>query len=364
MNSYIKKSVRAMTGYVPGEQPADLSVIKLNTNENPYPPSPRIRKVLAGLSLDALRRYPDPLSCSLRRALANLHGCDPERVFAGNGSDEILALCTRAFVEDKGAIGYFNPSYSLYPVLAAIRDVATRPVELGKHFEWRMPDNYVWSPAYARKSRGLPRGASLFFLTNPNAPTGILYPKAKVKSFCRRFRGVVVIDEAYVDFSSEHCMDLALASDNVLVLRTLSKAYSLAGLRLGYAVGAPALIAALYKIKDSYNLNRLTQEVALAAVSDPGAMRANVARVKRTRGRLTAALEKMGFFVFPSEANFLWVKPPRIAARTLYQRLAERKIFVRYFAGPRIGAYLRITVGSDPQVDVLLKALRQILGAK
>ncbi len=349
MGANIKQSVRAMKGYVPGEQPADLSVVKLNTNENPYSPSPRIRKVLAGLGLDALRRYPDPLSLVLRRELANLHGCDPERVFAGNGSDEILALCTRAFVEDTGSIGYFNPSYSLYPVLAAIRDVATRPVELGKKFEWRMPDDYV---------------CSLFFLTNPNAPTGLLYPKAEVKAFCRRLRGVVVIDEAYVDFSREHCMDLALASDHVLVLRTLSKAYSLAGLRLGYAVGAPALIAALYKIKDSYNLNRLTQQVGLAAVSDQAAMRANVTRVKRTRGRLTAALAKMGFFVFPSETNFLWVKPPGIAARTLYQRLAGRKIFVRYFSGPRTGAYLRITVGTDFQVNALLKAVRAILDVK
>lgn len=349
MNPYIKKSVRAMTAYVPGEQPEDLSVVKLNTNENPYPPSPRIREVLAQLDPDALRRYPDPLSCRLRRELANLHGCDPERVFAGNGSDEILALCTRAFVEDRGAIGYFNPSYSLYPVLAAIRDVAARPVELGRRFAWRMPRNYA---------------AALFFLTNPNAPTGMLYPKPEVRAFCARFPGVVVIDEAYVDFSRENCMDLALASDHVLVMRTFSKAYSLAGLRLGYAVGAPPLIAALYKIKDSYNLSRLTQAAALAAVTDPAWMRANVARVKRTRARLTSALEAMGFLVFPSETNFLWVRPPRIPAPALYRRLAERKIFVRYFAGPRTGAYLRITVGTDPQIARLLDALRQILGVK
>ncbi len=349
MNAWIKQSVRAMTGYVPGEQPADLSVIKLNTNENPYPPSPGIRKVLAGLDLDALRRYPDPLSGSLRRELANLHGCDPERVFAGNGSDEILSLCTRAFVEDKGAIGFFTPSYSLYPVLADIRDVASRPVALGRRFEWRMPKGYA---------------ASLFFLTNPNAPTGILYPKPLVRDFCRRFRGVVVIDEAYVDFSREHCMDLALASDHVLVLRTLSKAYSLAGLRLGYAVGSAPLIAALTKIKDSYNLDRLTQEVGKAAVLDQPAMRANVARVKQTRARLAGALARLGFDVFPSETNFLWVKPPRLAAGAVYRRLAARKIFVRYFAGRRTGAYLRITVGTDPQVDTLLASLRQIFGAK
>ncbi|MBU4198298.1 MAG: histidinol-phosphate transaminase [Verrucomicrobia bacterium] len=346
MNTYIKKSVSAMTGYVPGEQTADFQVVKLNTNENPYPPSPCIRNVLAGMDLDVLRRYPDPVSGSLRRTIADLHGCVPEQVFAGNGSDEILSLCTRVFVEDAGSIGYFNPSYSLYPVLAAIRDVVVCPVELGGHFEWRMPEDYA---------------CSLFFLTNPNAPTGILYPADTVRAFCRRFRGVVLIDEAYVDFSSTHCMNLALEFDHVLVLRTLSKAYSLAGLRMGYAVGAAPLIAALFKIKDSYNLDRLTQEVALAALRDQDAMRANVALVKQTRRRLTSELESLGFAVCPSETNFLWVKPPQVPAPTLYQRLCEQRILVRCFSGPRIGDYLRITVGSDPQTDVLLAALRRIL---
>lgn len=336
-----------MTGYVPGEQTADLQVVKLNTNENPYPPSPRIWDILAGLDLDMLRRYPDPVSGSLRRTIADLHGCAPEQVFAGNGSDEILALCTRAFVEDTGQIGYFDPSYSLYPVLAAIRDVAVCPVALGEHFEWRMPEDYA---------------CSLFFLTNPNAPTGMLYPADTVRAFCRRFRGIILIDEAYVDFSSAHGMNLALEFDHVLVLRTLSKAYSLAGLRMGYAVGAAPLIAALFKIKDSYNLDRLTQEVALAALQDQGTMRANVERVKRTRGRMASELERLGFAVCPSEANFLWVKPPRVPAPTLYRRLCEQRILVRCFSGPRVGDYLRITVGTDSQVDVLLAALRRILG--
>jgi histidinol-phosphate aminotransferase len=335
-----------MAGYVPGEQPSDLSVIKLNTNENPYPSTPRIRKILAGLNLDALRRYPDPLCRSLRQALADLHGCRPDQIFVGNGSDEILALCTRAFVEDRGTIGYFNPSYSLYPVLAAIRDVATWPVELDERFEWRLPQGYA---------------SSLFFLTNPNAPTGIQYPKATVRSFCRQFRGVAVLDEAYVDFAPEHCLDLALEFKNVLVLRSLSKAYSLAGLRVGYAVGAPPLIEALFKIKDSYNLSRLAQEIALAAVKDQPALRANVKKVIRTRGRLAAELAGLGFEVFPSATNFLWVKPPRLPARVLYQRLSARKILVRYFAGSRTGAYLRITVGADAQAAALLAALREIL---
>lgn len=347
MSTCIKQSVRAMTGYVPGEQPADNEAVKLNTNENPYPPSPRIQDVMDQFDLETFRRYPDPLSCSLRQVIAELHECVPGQVFAGNGSDEILALCTRAFVEDTGSIGYYHPSYSLYPVLTAIRDVAARPVELGENFEWRMPQDYT---------------CSLFFLTNPNAPTGILYPQATVRAFCERFRGIVLIDEAYVDFSSEHCMDLALEFDHVLVLRTLSKAYALAGLRMGYAVGAKPLVEALFKIKDSYNLDRLTQEIAVAALRDQAAMRAGVKRVKQTRGRLAAALEKLGFTVFRSETNFLWVKPPRLSASILYQRLSNRRIFVRYFSGSRTRDYLRITVGTEAQIEVLLDALRRILG--
>lgn len=336
-----------MVGYVPGEQPADIKIVKLNTNENPYPPSPRIRDVLAAFDLEVLRRYPDPVSRSLRRVIADLHGCVPEQVLVGNGSDEILTLCTRAFVEDLGSIGYFNPSYSLYPVLAAIRDVETRPVELGKNFEWRMPPDYA---------------CSLFFLTNPNAPTGVLYPPSAVRAFCEQFQGVVLIDEAYVDFSSAHCMDLALEFDHVLVLRTLSKSYSLAGLRMGYVVGAVPLIQALFKIKDSYNLDRLTQEIAVTALQDQAAMRANVERVKQTRRRLALELEKLDFAVFSSAANFLWVKPPQISASALYQRLAEWRILVRCFSSPRTQDYLRITVGTDSQTDVLLDALRRILG--
>jgi histidinol-phosphate aminotransferase len=335
-----------MSGYTPGEQPAEPGIVKLNTNENPYPPSPRVAEALREFSAERLRLYPDPLCRTLRGAIAAEFGCDPAAVFAGNGSDEILALCTRAFVEDAGAVGYFDPSYSLYPVLADIRCAAKKPVELGPDFEWRMPTGCT---------------ASLFFLANPNAPTSVLYPRSEVESFCRDFDGVVLIDEAYVDFSSSHCMDLALRLENVLVMRTLSKSYSLAGLRVGYVVGAPPLIEALFKIKDSYNLSRLAQEIALAAVKDQPALRANVKKVIRTRGRLAAELAGLGFEVFPSATNFLWVKPPRLPARVLYQRLSARKILVRYFAGSRTGAYLRITVGADAQAAALLAALREIL---
>lgn len=331
-----------MRGYVPGEQPVEHGIIKLNTNENPYPPSPEVIKTLKRLDAAKLRLYPNPVSLKLRQRIAKLHGCKVENVFAGNGSDEILALCTKAFVENDGSIGYFNPSYSLYPVLADIRDVKKKPVELGGDFEWRMPSRYT---------------CSLFYLTNPNAPTSILYPKSKVRNFCAGFDGVVLIDEAYVDFSREHCMDLALKFNNVLVLRTLSKSYSLAGLRAGYVVGSAQLIEALFKIKDSYNLDAITQQLALAALSDVRYMKANAARIKATRRRISKALASAGHKVYPSETNFLWVRPNGITAKQFFEQLRKNRILVRYFPGKRTGDYVRITVGTDREIDALLQAV-------
>jgi histidinol-phosphate aminotransferase len=268
--SLIRTSIQSLHPYVPGEQPGP-GVIKLNTNENPYPPSPRVAEALQSADPSSLRLYPDPVSSGLRRQVAALHGCAPEQVFIGNGSDEVLALCVRAFVPEGGAVGYFDPSYSLYPVLAAIEDVPVRPVPLPDEFDWVTP---------------APDHAALFFLTNPNAPTSRLFARPAVESFCRSFRGVVLLDEAYVDFAPATCADLALSLPNVLIARTLSKSYSLAGLRLGYAVGSAPLIEALHKIKDSYNISLLTQRLAAAALDDPAWMRANVAKIITTRERV------------------------------------------------------------------------------
>ena len=233
-----------------------------------------------------LARYPDPLCVELRKAIAELHGCEIENVFAGNGSDEVLALCIRAFVERDGSVGYFDPSYSLYPILADIEDVEKRPVALDAAFDWQMPEAY---------------SASLFFLTNPNAPTSLQYSKSNVESFAKDFNGVVLIDEAYADFAAENCMDLALQNDNVLVARTLSKSYSLAGIRLGYCVGNAELIGALYKIKDSYNVNYLTQEIARVAIIDQNTMHANVEAIMETRKLVADKLSELGFEAFDSE---------------------------------------------------------------
>ncbi|MCX7590020.1 MAG: histidinol-phosphate transaminase [Kiritimatiellae bacterium] len=344
----IRRSVQDLAPYVPGEQPRSgrRHTIKLNANENPYPPSPRVLAALKSIKPVDLTRYPDPLSTGLRQRIARIHGCTAEEVFVGNGSDEILALCTRAFVEKNGTLGYFVPSYSLYPILADIAEVGKMAVWLGPDFHWVEPS---------------PDGCSLFFVTNPNAPTGMLFPRAEVERFCRVFSGVVVVDEAYVDFARENLIDLALNLDNVLVVRTLSKSFSLAGVRVGYAVGHRDLIGALMKIKDSFNVNVMSQRLALAALSDLPHMRRNVRRICRTREKLRQALEDLGWYVYPSEANFVLTRPKDVPARQLFEQLRERGIFIRYFPGKATGDCVRITVGTDDEIGQLLKEVRTII---
>jgi histidinol-phosphate aminotransferase len=336
---YIRRNVEDMTGYVPGEQPKDKKLIKLNTNENPYPPSPRIAEYLKTVDSGALGLYPDPVSIRLRQKIAEIHGCDVDNVFAANGSDEVLALCTRAFVENDGSIGFFNPSYSLYPILTEIRGVEPRVVELGEGFSWNMPEGHT---------------SDLFFLTNPNAPTSLQYDRDAVYDFCVAFKGVVLVDEAYVDFASYDCVDMALELPNVLVARSLSKSYSLAGLRVGYCLGPRGLIEAMYKIKDSYNIDRISQDIACIALEDIDYMRKNAARIKETRARMTSELERIGFSVYASDTNFLWIDCGD-DAEEFFGRLRDNGILVRYFPGGRTGSFIRVTVGSDEEADTFLK---------
>ena len=343
MNSRIRDNVVAMAAYVPGEQPSDPAIVKLNTNENPYPPAPGVLEVLRAAGEAGLRLYPDPLCLRLRESIARLHGCSVEQVFCGNGSDEVLALCIRAFVPDGGRIGCFVPSYSVYPVLADAAGVFTATLPLAPDFSW---------PAIPRDYE-----VPLFFWTNPNAPTGLRCDAEVIRRWAARTGGVVVVDEAYVDFATADCSRLALEAPNVLVTRTLSKSYSLAGIRLGYALGPAELIGALNKIKDAYNVNGLTQLLARAAIEDQSHMRANAKRIIATRERIAAALRERGWEVFASEANFLWIRPPHEPAETVLQQLRERGVLVRHFAAARTRAYLRVTVGSDAQMDAFLAAL-------
>ena len=345
MRNMIRKSVAQMKAYVPGEQASGPDLVKLNTNENPYPPSPRIAEFLSTVSIDRLRLYPDPVCSELRRELGNLHGCGPEQIFVGNGSDEVLALSLRAFVERDGTVGFFDPSYSLYPVLAAIEELSTRPVLLREDYQWSMPEDY---------------NSSIFLLTNPNAPTSLTFPGKRIKAFCERTAGVVVTDEAYGDFCGEKNVALALCLDNVLVVRTLSKSYALAGIRLGYAVGPPELIQALYKIKDSYNVSWMTQKIARIAIQDQDYLQTILKKIIVTRSRISRALTEKGFEVFPSSTNFLWIRPRGNSAKSIFEGLREQKILVRHFPGPRTEAFLRVTVGTDEQMDQFLAGLDRV----
>lgn len=341
--SLICRHVEQLSGYTPGEQPRFEGMVKLNTNENPYPPSPKVQEALAAFDWQKLRLYPDPNCSRLRTLIAELNHCRPEQVFVGNGSDEILALFTRAFVEVGGTVGYFEPTYSLYSVLTAIRDAKVKPLALRSDFTTPMPEADY---------------SDVFIWTNPNAPTSLMADPEQLKAFAAAFRGVLLIDEAYADFAAANCMPLAVSpgNTNTLVMRTLSKSYSLAGIRFGYCVGPQPLIEALYKIKDSYNMDALAQVVGLAALSDQAYMRTNAEKIIATRTSLSETLKQRGWEVLQSETNFLFAKPP-VEAAALFAALREEHIFVRYFPGEKTGAYLRITIGTPAEVERLLTVL-------
>ena len=343
----IRESVERLAAYQPGEQPKVEGLIKLNTNENPYPPSPAVAEALRCADAAALRLYPDPMATALRKRLAEIHGTGEQNIFVGNGSDEVLRLAVRAFTQTGGSAAMFEPTYSLYPVLCAAEEVDVERTPLGEGFSWREPV--------------VSERAGLFFLTNPNAPTGVKYDDADVEGWVKRFPGVVLIDEAYGDFADgTPGTRLAETYDNVLVCRTLSKSFSLAGIRCGYAIGDARLVGALCKLKDSYNLDALTQRMALAALGDLDWMRANARKIRATRERVRGELERMGYDVIPSSANFLFVRPTGTeGAAELFRRLRENRILVRHFPNAESTKdWLRISVGTDEQMDRLLAVAR------
>lgn len=361
----IRPLVQKLKAYVPGEQPRLKGLVKLNTNENPYPPSPKAIKALKAAADERLRLYPDPTAGPLREKLAKLYRYAPENIIVGNGSDELLALATRAFVEpatgalhlrqpERCTVQYFVPSYSLYPVLAKIHGATPNPIPLESDFSL---------PGLARLRRGRlwDFRAALTFVTTPNAPTGTGYPEEELEALCATQKGIVVLDEAYAEFASGNALELPRQYPHVIIARTFSKAYSLCYQRVGYFIGHPDLIAALDRIRDSYNVNGLGQEAALAALSDLPYYRTNFKRVVTLRERLRGELIGLGFGVSPSETNFLFVRPPGRAAERWLHELRKRKILVRWFHAPETRDYLRITIGNEREINALLKAVRGIL---
>ena len=354
-----RPNIARMHGYTPGEQLADADVIKLNTNENPYPPSPAVTRALKDFPVAQLRRYPPPLADEFRRTCAGLHSLQPDNVIPTNGGDELLRLVLTTFVAPGETVVVARPSYSLYPVLAEIQDCRLLEIDLNQ--DWSMPADFG--------ARLEASGAKLCILVNPHAPTGALLDADYLAALARSFSGLLLVDEAYVDFVDPglgyDATRLIGQLDNLLLLRTLSKGYSLAGLRFGYGLGPAAVIAPmLLKTRDSYNTDLVAQRLATAALADQDYARETWARVRASRASLAQRLTEMGMAPLPSQSNFLLCPvPARPGAAALQRALKARKILVRHFDQERLRDKLRITVGTEEENTALLAALADILAS-
>jgi len=348
--TFLRPDIAAMAGYAPGFQPPDDERwIKLNTNENPYPPSPQVREAILaelGGSGEALRKYPDPGSRAMREAAAQLYGFPVEWVITANGSDELLNNLIRACAAQGEEVGYVHPSYSYYATLAEIQGAKIRTFELTDDFRIKnFPQRYT---------------GKLFFLTTPNAPLGFAFPLDYIDEVATRCAGMLVVDEAYVDFAEFSALELVKKYPNVVVTRTFSKSYSLAGMRLGLAVARPEIVAALDKIRDHYHLDRLALTAATAALGDQEYLAGTVTRIRTTRKRFVAGLQTLGYEVIPSQTNFVFASPPDRNGKRIYDALYARKILVRYFSDPLLAHGLRITIGTEEEMAATLSALKEI----
>ncbi len=337
-----------MKGYAPGEQLNDPSIIKLNTNENPYPPSPRVFEAIkSALTGDKLRKYPEPLGDTFRRAAGKLYCVDPDCILIGNGSDDILTILTRAFVPEGGLIASPTPSYILYKSLAEIQGARFETVKFSS--DWELP------------IRSWPSDCNLGFLPNPNSPSGTVLTSADVARLAAQLAPTpLVLDEAYADFANWSGLQLLPNAPNLIVTRTLSKSYSLAGIRFGFAIASPEIIRELVKVKDSYNCDVLSLAAATAAIEDQEYFQSVRAKIIATRERMVPALTELGFDVTPSHANFLWCRRSDRPVKPIYEELKRRKILVRYMDYSGYDG-LRISVGSDAEIDKLLAELRTLL---
>lgn len=344
---YFRENIEKAKVYEPGFQPKKADVIKLNTNENPYPPSPAVMKVLAEISVEQLRRYPDPLGNTFCQAAAEANGVGPEYIMCCNGGDDLLTIAFRAFCDKNRAVGYPVPTYSLYPVLANLQNC--RAIEIPFDSEFNLPAKLAST------------GAALTVVCNPNAPSGSIIRVEELASLADELSGVLLIDEAYVDFAEQNCADLVKNFDNVIILRSMSKGYSLAGLRFGYAIAAPDLIAGLTKVKDSYNVDAVAVAAATAAIKDQEYFKETIEKVKAERKRLTEKLRALGFEMRDSFGNFVLAGSKSYKASWIYDKLMKRNIHVRYFGVPGLDNKLRITVGTREQNNRLLYILNKIL---
>ncbi len=348
---FVRSTVREMEGYTPGEQPAaGERIVKLNTNENPFPPSERVMQAIAGVNAETLRRYPNPTADAFRDAAAQLHGVTRDHIIAGNGTDDLLTIATRCFVPSGGLLAYPDPTYSLYEVLARLQDAKFVVAP--------------WDRGYSLPIDGLTATkANAIFLVNPNNPTGTFVPPSKVAELARRFAGLLLVDEAYVDFAEDNCLSLVRQFSNIVVTRSLSKAYSLAGLRFGYAIAQPPVIAEMMKVKDSYNCDAISIAAAAAALEDQSYARWTWDHIKSERTRVGAELTQLGWAVPPSQANFILAAVPGGCAKEMHRGLKEQGILVRHFDLPGLADKLRISVGQSHEKNALLAGIKKLMAA-
>ena len=347
MIEHLRPGVRAMTGYTPGEQPRDGAFVKLNTNENPYPPSPRVFEALReALTGDRLRRYPDPTGVHFRRTAGRVLGVDPDGVLIGNGSDDILTIVTRAFVPEGGLVVSPTPSYLLYRTLADLQGARFQTVPFTA--DWDLPE--LWPVERAH----------LTFLANPNSPSGTTVSRERLERLAEGLNGPVVVDEAYADYADDNALSL-VRSPGVIVSRSFSKSYALAGVRFGFAVADAAVVRELLKVKDSYNCDVLSLAAATAALEDQECFRAIRAKVLATRGRMHEALTRLGFTIPSSRANFVWCRRDDRPVKPIYEELKRRGILVRYMNYEGSGDGLRISVGTDAEIDRLLEEMATLV---
>jgi len=344
---YFRDNVEKVKGYEPGFQPKSVDIIKLNTNENPYLPSPQAVEAFSRINVEHFRRYPDPVATVFREAAAEIHGVRPENIMCCNGGDELLTIAFRAFCDENRPVAYPVPTYSLYPVLANLQNCQALEVPFDREFN--LPVDLIKT------------NAALTIVCNPNAPSGSFISVGEMASLADDLSGVLLIDEAYADFADENCAGLVKNFDNVIILRSMSKGYGLAGLRFGYAIAPADLISGLMKVKDSYNVDAVAIAVATAAIKDQEYFRQTTGKVKKARELLVAQLRALKFEVPRSYSNFVLAETKRCQARVIYDKLVQRNIYVRYFDLPGLENKLRITVGTTEQNDRVVMALKEIL---
>lgn len=345
----VRSTIREMAGYTPGEQPSlGERVVKLNTNENPFPPSDRVLQAIRNIEGETLRRYPHPSADVFRHAAARLHGVSADMILCGNGSDDILTIVTRTAMAAGGRVAYCDPTYSLYAVLARLQDAAG--IGVPWEDDWSLPIDAL-----------LATKADAIYLANPNAPSGTFVSPLRVAELARKFPGLLLVDEAYADFADDNCVALIKEHPNVVVSRTLSKAYSLAGLRFGYAIAQPRLIAEMMKVKDSYNCDAISILAATAAIEDQAYAKAGWDRIRSERQRVSAALTELGLDVIPSHANFVLAAAADGRGRELYLGLKQQGILVRHFDLPGLADKVRITIGQSHENNALLAGVKALL---